>query len=80
MPWDVINGIIGICRDDSQIRGCVGGVTAYTPPNLVTSTAIPKEPINVHSLPKKKRGREMSGLSSRWFEYDYGAAVKLKAS
>ena len=36
--------VIGIYRDDSQIWGCVGGYAAYTPPNLGTSTAIPKEP------------------------------------
>ena len=31
-------------RDDFQIWGWVSGYAAYTPPNLGTSTAIPKEP------------------------------------
>jgi hypothetical protein len=36
--------VVGIYRDDFQIWGCVGGVTAYTPPYLSTFTAIPEEP------------------------------------
>jgi len=41
---DIIR-VIEIYRDDSQIWGCIGGVAAYTPPNLGTSTAIPIDPI-----------------------------------